>query len=285
MSNEQARPCLPYPSRWFQTRDGILHYIDEGKGRPVVCLHGNPDWLFSYRKVSNRLLPDHRCLALDHLGFGYSAKPSEASYHPQAHADRLAAWIIALGLWDITLVVNDWGGPIALAFAQAYPERVRGLVLMNTWMWPLEQYWFFPVFSKWMSGVTGQWLTGYGNVFSKVLLWLAIYHKRSFSGSIHQCYQAPYPTPGDRIAQYTMPFYLMAASAWFRRLYQHFYLIPQQHTALVWGMRDPAFRPTFLRTWEALLPSAPVLRLYRAGHFPQEDQPESVYKAIAQVIR
>lgn len=276
--------CNPWPSYWFPSSDGWLHYVDEGKGKTIVFLHGNPDWSFSYRKVIKKLRSSYRCLALDHLGFGYSAKPLEANYHPQAHSDRLAAWIHELDLQDICLVLNDWSGPIGLAFAQRYPERVARLVLMNTWMWPLRPYWLFPTFSWLMSGKSGRWLTGYGNLFSGLLVWLAIYQKSAFSRGIHQCYQKPYRTPDGRIAQYTMPYYLMAANDWFQSLFEKRSLIAQKPTALIWGMKDPAFRPVFLKTWEKVWPEAKVTRLHKAGHFPQEDQPESVVSAILQLM-
>jgi haloalkane dehalogenase len=283
MAFNSPSPCLPWSPNWFQQSDGCLHYLDVGQGKPVVCLHGNPDWSFSYRKVIEGLRSSYRCLALDHLGFGYSAKPLAANYHPQAHTDRLAAWVHELDLQEICLVLNDWSGPIGLAFAQRYPERVEQLVLMNTWMWPLSGYWLFPTFSWLMSGQTGRLLTGYANVFSTLLLWLAIYRKSAFQRWIHQCYQKPYQTPDDRVAQYSMPYYLMAANEWFQSLYEHRSKIAHKPTALVWGMKDPAFRPAFLKTWEKVIPGAHVTRLYKAGHFPQEDQPGSVTSAIQQL--
>lgn len=281
---ENSSACLPYPSHWFRSSAGDLHYLDEGQGQPVVCLHGNPDWLYSYRKVIGELLPDYRCLALDHLGFGLSAKPQAASYHPCAHADRLAEWVQELNLWGICLVLNDWSGPIGLALAQRYPERVKSLILMNTWMWPLDNYWLMTIFSKLMSGVSGRLLTGYGNLFSSLLVWLAVYNKAAFSGQVHRCYQYPYPSSLDRIAQYTMPWFLKAASGWLEGLYQNRDLIAHKKTALVWGMRDPAFRFTFLKAWEEILYNPYVVKLAEAGHFPQEDQPSQVVEAIHRVM-
>lgn len=274
----------PFRPHWFASEDGLLHYIDEGKGQPVVFLHGNPDWSFSYRKVVKGLSKDYRCLALDQLGFGRSAKPLNASYHPKNQADRLASWMIHLGLQDCCLVVNDWGGPPAFAVAERYPDLISGLVIMNTWMWPLDSYPFFPLFSSLMSGKTGQFLTGYGNLFSKTLVWLAVYYKTQFSGIVHAHYQWPYQTPQERIAQYTMPYYLMAANNWFRELYTASAILANQSTALVWGLKDPAFRPVFLKEWQLVMPHDLVLELKKAGHFPQEDQPETVIKAIRTIV-
>ena len=278
---EQA--LYPFKSQWLHVSDGWLHYIDEGEGQPVVMLHGNPDWSFSYRKVFPELSHAYRCLVLDQLGFGLSAKPATASYHPQAQADRLAEWIQSLGLRQICFVVNDWGGPVAFAFTQRYPERVHSLVIMNTWAWPLQPYWGFTLFSSLMSGRSGQWLTRYANAFSQVLVWLAVYHKQAFSGRVHAHYRKPYQRPADRVAQVAMPYYLTGASGWFQALYEQVGLLAAKPTALVWGLRDPAFRPVFLRNWQRLMPSAETFPLGRAGHFPQEDQPKAVVAAVRAV--
>jgi haloalkane dehalogenase len=102
----------PFASHYFETPAGKLHYVDEGKGQPVVMLHGNPTWSFLYRNLIKQLSPHYRCIAPDHIGFGLSDKPVDWSYLPEEHAKNLAALIEHLGLKDITLVVGDWGGPI-----------------------------------------------------------------------------------------------------------------------------------------------------------------------------
>src|SRR5205814_329440 len=82
---------------------------------------------------------DHRCVALDHLGFGLSDKEARADYTPKGHAVRLCNFIEHLGLERVTLVAHDFGGPIALDWATRNPERVDSLVLFNTWMWSLNR--------------------------------------------------------------------------------------------------------------------------------------------------
>ncbi|MCP4691836.1 MAG: alpha/beta fold hydrolase, partial [Desulfobacterales bacterium] len=65
----------PFRSR-FLDRDGLkLHYLDEGRGDPVVMLHGNPTWSFYYRDLIKTLAPRHRVIAPDHMGCGLSDKP------------------------------------------------------------------------------------------------------------------------------------------------------------------------------------------------------------------
>ena len=115
---------------------GRIRYVDEGEGRPIVMVHGTPTWSFLYRHLI-KASPQHRCVAPDLLGFGLSDRPETVSYRPEDQARRLATLIDTLGLKDFTLIVHDFGGPIGLAYAIEHPDRVRSLVLFNTWMWSL----------------------------------------------------------------------------------------------------------------------------------------------------
>ena len=132
------RSLYPFTSRYFDSADGRLHYVDEGAGSPVLFVHGTPTWSFLYRHLVTRLAPRHRVVAVDHLGFGLSDKPAAAPYEPRDHARRLVALLDSLDLSGVTLVVHDFGGPIGLSAALARPERIDRLVLFNSWMWPVD---------------------------------------------------------------------------------------------------------------------------------------------------
>ena len=93
-----------------------LAYVDEGEGAPVVLLHGEPTWSFLWRKVVARLLESgHRCIAPDLPGFGRSDKPVDDEWYSYArHTDAVATLLVDLDLHEVTLVMQDWGGPIGL---------------------------------------------------------------------------------------------------------------------------------------------------------------------------
>ena len=148
----------PFSPKYFRVEAGEMHYIDEGSGDPIVFVHGNPDWSFSYRKQIKALLGTHRCIAADHIGSGLSDKPAEWSYLPSEHAKNFSDLMDYLDLQNITLVVNDWGGPIALSYAIAQPERVKKIVLINTWLWSVEKDWYDRGFSGFAGGPIGRFL-------------------------------------------------------------------------------------------------------------------------------
>ena len=128
----------PFTSRWLDLPAGRLHYVDEGSGRPLVFVHGTPDWSFLWRHLIKALSPHYRCVALDHMGFGLSDRPHGSWYLPENQSANLRALIERLELRDVTLVLHDFGGPFGLSYALERPDNVRSLVLMNTWMWSLR---------------------------------------------------------------------------------------------------------------------------------------------------
>src|SRR6266496_1994863 len=114
--------------------DSIIHYVDAGSGTTFVFLHGNPGSSHLWRAV----LPDvpGRLLAPDLIGMGGSGKP-DIAYTFADHARYLDAWFDALGLDQVVLVGHDWGGALAFDWATRHPDRVRGVVFLETIVKPL----------------------------------------------------------------------------------------------------------------------------------------------------
>src|SRR5262245_51331942 len=123
----------PFSHGFVPTRRGRMHYAETGSGRPVLFLHGSPTWSYLYRHVMTQLASEGRMIAPDLIGFGLSEKPSSSTgYTVDASADDLLALVEQLDLRDLVLVVHDWGGPIGMALWLRAPERIRGLVVLNT---------------------------------------------------------------------------------------------------------------------------------------------------------
>src|SRR6185503_14818926 len=137
----------PFRSRWLDSSVGRVHYIDEGEGPAILFLHGNPTWSFLYRGVVTRLRRRFRCVAVDYPGFGLSEHPDDYGYTPPEHADVVSELIEALDLRGLTIVGHDWGGPIGMKAALDHADRMRGLVMSNTWYWPADR-WSMKAFSR-----------------------------------------------------------------------------------------------------------------------------------------
>ena len=130
--------AYPFAHHYAALPAGRMHYVDEGRGEPILFVHGTPTWSFEFRHLIRALCPTHRCLAPDHLGFGLSERPDGFGYRPDDHAANLEAFVEQLQLDRFTLVVHDFGGPIGLPLALRRPERVRRLVVLNSWMWSFD---------------------------------------------------------------------------------------------------------------------------------------------------
>jgi pimeloyl-ACP methyl ester carboxylesterase len=279
----------PYEARWFDTPDGRMHYVDEGSpgGRPVVLVHGNPTWGFLYRDFIGPLVAaGHRTIVPDHLGFGRSDKPSRpALYHISDHVRRLDALLESLDLRGAVVVPQDWGGPIALSWAVAHPERIAGLFILNTYAHrppgkvPLP----LPLRLFRTPGVGEVMVKGLG-LFHRVFLFRAgVQHRERLTADVKAAYLAPHPTWSSRTGVLVFPREIPSgpsgavadlAGALEQGLERHFRHRPVQ---IIWAMKDPAFTPAVLdQLWGKTFPDANVIRLDDAGHYLQEDAHERI---------
>jgi haloalkane dehalogenase len=126
-------PDFPFAPHYIEVNGLRIHYVDEGKGETILCLHGEPSWSFLYRKMIAAMSKKHRLVAMDFIGFGRSDKFTEReAYSFEMHLGALMGFINAMNLKEITVVVQDWGGLVGLAAVAHMPERFARLVIMNT---------------------------------------------------------------------------------------------------------------------------------------------------------
>jgi haloalkane dehalogenase len=270
----------------LQLPDGRIHYEDEGAGPAVVLVHGTPTYSYEWRHVIAGLKDSRRLIALDHLGFGESDRPSTENYSPEAHATRFAefmAHVVPDG--KLSLVVHDFGGPIALDWAQDHADRLSHLVVINTWMWPFDDD---PVMKKraaMISGGLGRFLYRYFNFSQRVIMPSAYADKKNLTREIHRQYMLIFP---DANSRELVLFALAKSLLGSRPLYQHLWDRRAKLNAvpmtLLWGMKDSAFGPPFLDRWAATFPHAAVVKLERSGHWPHEEQPQEVISELRCVL-
>lgn len=278
-----AQPWLdtaayPFSPRSFETGEGRISYLDEGNGAPVVLVHGTPTWSFLFRRLLQSLVAaGHRVIAPDHLGFGLSDKAgsirSNVGYRPEDHARRLAALIESLSLRELTLVVHDFGGPIGLSYAIERPERVARLVVLNSWLWPLDDDPRIVRGSRIAEGPLGKFLYLHLNASPRWLVPAAFADRARLTRSVHKYYLAPFPDAASRLPLRELARSLLGSSDWYDELRQRRERLRGKPTLLLWGMRDPTFGPAYLARWRDALPDAAVAELPDVGHFVPEEAP------------
>jgi haloalkane dehalogenase len=279
------RDAYPFRSRRLELPEGALHYIDEGDGEPLLFAHGTPTWSFEYRHLVRALRASHRCIAPDHLGFGLSERPAGADYTPEAHARRLRAFVDALGLRRFTLVVHDFGGPIALPLALDDPGRVTRLVVLNSWMWSFADDPEMVKRARIVSGRFGRFAYRRLNMSLKILTPSAYGDRRKLTRSIHRQYLSAFPDADSRErVLWALARALTGSSGFYQGLWQRRERLAAIPALVVWGMKDTAFRPKQLARWRELLPAAEVVELPGAGHWPHEEEPEQVAAAMTRFL-
>src|SRR3981081_264398 len=108
-----------------------MHYEEQGRGKPILLLHGNPSSGYSWRKVMPTLARWGRAIAIDHMGFGESNKP-EIEYSFFQHATFLEEFIRRMRLADITLIIQDWGSALGFDYAARHEANVRGIMFFES---------------------------------------------------------------------------------------------------------------------------------------------------------
>ncbi len=260
----------PFRSRYFDLPVGRMHYIDEGlSDHAIVMVHGNPAWSFTYRKWIKCLSKKYRCIAPDHIGFGLSDKPEKWDYLPESHAQNLEKILDHLNLKSITLVVGDWGGPIGLSYALNHPDKIKSIILTNTWMWSVKGIFHYEMFSRLMGGFIGRVLIKKYHFFVKVLM--KSMFRAEIPRPIHQHYIEPLKNPEERKGCWVFPKQIIASSDWLSGLWDNRAAIANKPAMILWGNKDIAFRRIELNKWKTLWQKAEVHEFDNVGHFVQEE--------------
>lgn len=268
---------FPFSSKWFESRVGPVHYVDEGEGEPILFLHGNPTWSFLYRGIIIRLKKKFRCIAVDYPGFGLSSHPDDYGYTPGEHAEIVRDLVRHLDLEKLTIMGQDWGGPIGLRVAVDELPRVRALVMGNTWYWPIDS-WQSKAFSYVMSMAPVQSRILDHNLFVERVMPLGVKHP--LPDEVMHHYQEALPTPKSRIGAAEFPVQLMAATPWLEELERDVKdRLANVPLLLTWGLHDMMFTRVFMERFREPFSTVRLQRL-DAKHYIQEDAPKEISEAI-----
>lgn len=272
---------FPFESHWFDSSVGKVHYLDEGSGPPILLLHGNPTWSFLYRGIVIRLRDRFRCIAPDYPGFGLSHHPPEYRYTPEEHAKVIKGLVDHLELEDLTIMGQDWGGPIGMWVAKEAAGRMRALVMGNTWYWPTEAI-HLRAASWLMSTGYVQGLILKKNFFVERIMRVGVKHPLPDEVMSH--YRGPFPTVDSRAGAAEFPRQLALSANWLADLEGQVRMkLSHLPLLLVWGVEDLAYTPAFMDTFRADFENSRVVRL-DAKHYIQEDAPSEVSEAIREFL-
>lgn len=268
----------PFESHYASLDGTSVHYLDEGSGPPLLLLHGNPTWSFLYRELVKELRDRYRCVAPDHPGFGLSVAPPGYGYTPAEHAAVLERLVLELDLHNVTMMVQDWGGPIGFAVATKHPERFSAFVIGNTWSWPKADL-GTQVFSRLLGGPVGRYLILQRNFFVERIIPSGV-RRHKLAPEVMDAYRGPFPTPDSRLPAFVFPREILHSRAFLAEIEPRLEAMSDRPVLITWPTKDVAFGDAELRRWQELFPNHKTVVLEEAGHYIQEDAPEEIVAAI-----
>lgn len=273
----------PFQSHYITQNNVQQHYIEIGTGDVLLFVHGTPSWSFDFRNVIQKLSKNYRCVAIDHIGFGLSDKPENYDYSLPSHVKNLTNFIEQKKLTNITIVVHDFGGPIGFEYALNHPENVKRIVVLNTWLGSSENN---PEFKK-MRRILKSPLLPFLYLrlnFSASYLLPSSFGLKKPSKEIKKHFTKPFSKKSERYGTLGFAKSLLNDQAFFETQLRRFEKISKKPFLLVWGMKDKFVGRGYFAKFKNLLPHAMTLEIESAGHFPQEEEPELVSKAIVDFL-
>jgi pimeloyl-ACP methyl ester carboxylesterase len=300
-SAETFDGTFPFKPHFTVAAGFRMHYVDEGAGPPIVCLHGQPTWGYLYRKFIPPLAAEHRVIVPDHMGFGKSETPADKEYTLRTHVANLAALLDELDLHEITFVAQDWGGPIAGAYTVRHPERVRRLCLMNTILGysaavsdaprpaaskPPElagSPWFRWVKKSLDDGTYMSTMNDLGRHIGDLMGRLGLRNDEAKTETWLRAYAAHFQTPSDckGAVEFPLDVALNRIAPFVREGFPGVHELRRKPAMLAEGMSDQAIPPALaIADFKALFPTGPIVPLEGVNHFCQEDAPETLIALI-----
>lgn len=267
---------LPFESR-FHALDSVtrLHYLDEGpSSAPVLLLvHGSPLWSFTWRWVIAKARRTHRCIAVDLPGLGLSRARLEHGGAYRQAADLLQRFIRELGLERITLGVHATGGPPAFEAAIRERDRIEGLLITNTFAWPLADIPRLGRFVRLVGSPLFSFLNTRLNLLARVTARFARRTGR-FTPAERAAIRGPFRERRARLHLQALLSGLRLEHDFFAELEGRLDTLADLPTLFLYGAHDNGYRAGLLDRWRRILPRHRSLVLPDSGHFPTEDEPE-----------
>ena len=277
-----SKDIYPFEGSYLDLNGLRLHYLDEGKGDPVVMVHGNPTWSIYYRNLVHALMGSYRTVVPDHMGCGLSDKPDDAHYDYTLtqRVDDLEALLSHLKINDkITLVLHDWGGMIGMGYAARHPGSIHRLVLLNTSAFHKPEEKPFP-WLLWLCRNTriGAFLIYKLNAFSRLAARICC-KRNPLSREIREAYISPYEENSIATLRFVQDIPLRCGDRAFDTvtgIQEKLSLFRQIPVLICWGEKDFVFDKHFLYEWIRIFPQAEVHRFPDCGHYVLEDATEEI---------
>ena len=281
VSFDDVRASVPNSAySHFADIDGVrVHYQEKGTGTPLVLIHGLNSSTYSWKDVFEPLAKNYRVIAVDLKGFGFSGKP-DGDYTRRAQAILVAHLLDYLKIEKAWLAGNSMGGEVALNFALQNPQRVAGLILIDS------------------AGVSvpgsNSLAPGYARVpfVGPVLIALALTSDRLVRQGLEKSFYDDAKVTDERVAAYYRPLKTRGGQLAALRARTQWGLFPiepdlnkiNSPTLIIWGAEDALIPLEAGRKMNSLIKDSKLVIIEKCGHVPQEELPERVLDEMTKFI-
>lgn len=275
-------PDFPFEPHYIDLSEGLaglrMHHLDEGEGSPILLLHGEPTWAYLYRKMLPPLAATHRVVAPDLIGFGRSDKVTEIGWYSyDRHVASVRQLIDRLDLRDITLVVQDWGGPIGLRAAVEDPDRFARLVILNTGIFRPGPNWPTPGFLQWRTFAENNPDLPVGMIVQGATV-------SDLSDDVVAAYEAPFPDADSKAGAAAFPLLvpMREGDAGAKEMVEVADALTrwEKPVLVAFSDLDPIFPQRAGASLAGRISGAEFVPINGASHFLQEDKGEKIAERI-----
>ena len=283
--------AMPYPAQYAKISGLKTYYVTAGQGQPFVFLHGNPTQSYMWRNVLPYVAEVGKIYAFDWPGYGYSEKP----YPPLTHQDYdhfLSAFLDDMQLEKVVLVIHDWSSMVAFHYAAQHPERIAGLVFMESLVppiIPIENYESLGKVGNFFKNVreieNGAEVIVKTNTFVDLMLETGF--EKPLSAKAQAIYKEAFKTPQQREVLLRWPNLLPIGG---KPTFMH----DRVHAYGTWFLNSPEIpklflyaepglfnKPAFADYYAEHMPEVTSVSIGRGYHYIQEENADRIGKAIA----
>lgn len=283
--NTNRQGLFPFESKWIDVGANRIHYTDEGRGDVILFCHPSVATSFMYRNLIRLLSPEYRCIALDFPGFGLSQPAPGYTYTIQSQADVMDGFISKLDLKNIYPVVQEVGGHAALIALLPTPERINGILLTDTIIFPVSEYKRISTMLDFINGSFFNVLNENFNLLIRMTYRFGV-RNRKLTRQERQVYKNAFDTKEKRRRITHMIHQLKKEEALLLRIKHAFKTVFNRiPTLLIYGSKDPVYEMGIPQRINNLLAASELHLIEGEGHFPHEGAPDEMVSIIRKWIR
>lgn len=277
-----------FSRKFIQVGDCRTAYYDEGRGAPILFIHGIPTSSYLWRKVIDKLRTRYRCLAPDLLGLGHTKGPIDSDYGMPAQANRMAAFLDALGIKKAAVVAHDQGGAAGQILAMAHPSRVSRLGLINcvcydNWPVPVIKALALVARLRPLAHLTAREPFARLLAHSRFGLSMGVHDRRKLADETIDAYIGPLIRDGqsrERFRRFVLAGDCRSTEAAAREFPSF-----KKPVVVAWAIKDRFLSIYWARRLAEDFPNSKLLFIEEGGHFIQEEKPEEVAHAVITLMQ